>query len=227
VAGASRAAGGLNKSAGRGREQAVTAAPRQTVLALLTHTFHLGDRHAKTFQLHVLPGHFSAPVFSGRCPASARSLGVLPWPTPSLPGSPYSPRPCRRSRRYYRVGSTPSVHRGLMAHRLLPPGANSARQRVSRFSRMEFSPHAWVFDSAGPPPLAYRGDRVVASLQPDAVAALNVDFGAQTQPTDTLSTLRASLALHSHGRGQAVRYAFPCTTLSFGSPCRFIPAHPG
>jgi len=69
--------------------------PHRPVLALLTHTVPTSETDTpKPFRLHVLPRHFSAPVFSG----TVSSIGPCwesPWPTAFPPPAPPTvPCPC-------------------------------------------------------------------------------------------------------------------------------------
>src|SRR5260370_28771820 len=98
--------------AGRGRDSDCPLPPAQTrARAPNAHGSHLGDKHAQAIDLHALPRHCSAPVFSGAVSSIGPCLGISladRLPSTCSAGSPLplfadfvgtmrsldSPRPC-------------------------------------------------------------------------------------------------------------------------------------
>jgi hypothetical protein len=136
----------------------------------------------------------------------------------------------RAFRRYYAVARLPAVVRErLMAHRLLPPARQllAGGNGVSRFSCMKC---LCMLGSSTPQvraALALSCVALLPSLLSDAVSPLHHTISElNTQPTDTpCPTLQVQPPDYPRmARGQGGSLLLPCTTLSFATPCRFIPA---
>jgi len=125
-----------------------------------------------------------------------------------------------------------AVHEGLIAHRVLPPARCTAAggNGVSRFSRMKFLCMPGVFDSAGPSARSrLPRTSVLPSEGPTSLASWITHFKAQypayRYPCPTLQVRRCR---RPHmARGQSGSLLLLCTTLSFATSCRFIPALSG
>ena len=136
------------------------------------------------------------------------------------------------SAHYAAVRLPATVREGLIAHRVLPPARRSAAggNGVSRFSRMKFLCMPGAFVSAGPSARS-RIPRaaVLPSESPTSLASWITHFGAQypayRYPCPTLQVRRCR---RPHmARGQSGSLLLLCTTLSFATSCRFIPALSG
>src|SRR3979490_652498 len=130
-----------------------------------------------------------------------------------------------------------AVHVGLIAHRLLPPIrllASADGYRVSRFSRVKFRCLLGAFDSAVPRRACVGARRCVAfRVAGHRRRYCCGDFGAhqlQGYPACTCPcpTLRVRRFRPTHmAPGQDGSLLLSSMTLSFTTPRRFIPTHPG
>src|SRR5207249_1385115 len=174
----------------------------------------------------------AAPAFPARCPARVGLWRVLLGQRPSLHSLRQRlPAFVRPFCRYYAAVRLPAfVHGGLVAHRLLLPARTLSTGvcGVSRFSRMEFLCMPGVSDFAGPHlarDVAMTRCCLPYRLTPSAPRTGLADFGAQypayRYPCPTLQVRRYR---RPHmARGQSGSLLLLCTTLSFATPCRFIP----
>src|ERR1019366_1399251 len=191
--------------------------PHRPVLALLTHTVPTSETDTpKPFRLHVLPRHFSAPVFSGTVSSIGRCLGVsLADRLPST-GSADSPLPLFADL----VGTMRPLDSPLPYMRdswliaFSPRPANCPRAATGSPGSRAWSFSACLGSSTpqGRAALALSCDALLPSLQPDAVGSLKrLISELNTQPTDTpVQRFGRSLAAALAWLGaRAVRYAFP------------------
>jgi len=91
---------------------------------------------------------------------------------------------------------------------------------------MEFQCVHGVYDSAGHGTLALTRTALLPSVQADAVGSLICRFRSSI-PSPQMPLSNASSAasrLPSHGSGSGWSLLLSCVTLSFTTPCRFIPA---
>ena len=191
--------------------------PHRPVLALLTHTVPTSETDTpKPFRLHVLPRHFSAPVFSGTVSSIGPCLGVsLADRLPST-GSADSPLPLFADL----VGTMRPLDSPLPYMRdswliaFSPRPANCPRAATGSPGSRAWSFSACLGSSTpqGRAALALSCDALLPSLQPDAVGSLKrLISELNTQPTDTpVQRFGRSLAAALAWLGaRAVRYAFP------------------
>ena len=196
-------------------------------------------QQGRELQLPVLPCGFAHtlqpawPAFPARCPVRVRLRRVLLGPRPSLRNLRWRlPAFVRLLRRYYAVVRLPAtVHEGLAAHRVLPPARRTVldgRPRGLPVLAHGVSPHAWGLRlrrvECG---LALATAPVLPSARSDGVGARDqLDFGAEYPacgcPSPTLQVRPRDRPRRAGGQGGSLR--LPCTTLSFATPCRFIPA---
>ncbi len=217
-------------------------------LSLLTHTVPTSREISSPIHFPDCTGSLSfriAPVFSGTVsnasgPCLGISLGRAAFPPPAPPTVPcplvrrISPVLCGRS-------ATPrrAVHEVLsliafshLRPRLIARGRQRGLPVLAR--RPEGAPFLCMpgaFDSAGPAPHSRVGvdDALLPSWQPDANRLpAPLDFGLQypayRYPCPTLPSAALPAALPHGFQGQGGSLFLPCTTLSFATPCRFIPA---
>jgi hypothetical protein len=183
--------------------------PHRPVLALLTHTVPTSEKGMprSIANPHMLPRHYSAPVFSGSVSSTGPCLGLpLADRLPSMPSAQRSPVFVRALRRYYAVARLPDrVHLGLIPHRLL-----RAARRLPRALPGSPGSRAWSFSaclgSSTPPgrsALAFSCTALLPSLQSDAVGSRMGLFRSSIPslqiPLSNASS--ATLRPPSHGSG--------------------------
>jgi hypothetical protein len=175
-------------------------------------------------------------VGTGRCPPHRPVLALLTHTVPTLEISspiPFRlhglPQHCIAPVFSGSVSSTGPCLGISLAGRL--PSTCSAGSSLPLFARgpegaLFLCMHG-AFDSAGPRRTRAGVRRSLPSWQPDAVGSLHRWISElNTQPTDTpVQRFKCSLTAALTWLGARVeRYSFPRTTLSFATPCRFIPA---
>jgi hypothetical protein len=166
-------------------------------------------------------------------PSVQRGLGCprSPWSTAFLHSLRRRfPAFVRLLRRSYAVVRLPAaVHVGLIAHRVHPPACCRSApggNGVSRFSRMEFLCVPGVYDSAGQRRTRPCARHLVAfrfgqhRRLPDCLFRSSIPLPAYA-PVNASSAASRSPSHDSDSRWLARPFL---TTLSFVTPCRFIPA---
>ncbi len=173
-----------------------------------------------------------SPASPALSPALVRLFRVLLGQRPSLHNLlRRSPALVRLLRGYYAAVRLPAaVHGGLRAHRLLHPArhlAAAGSNGASRFSRMEFLCVHGVFDSAGRRCTCAGAHCVIAFRTGRRGRLPGSPFRSSIPGPHIPLSNASSAAFASHrprmARGQGGSLFLPCMTLSFTTPCRFIP----
>ena len=206
----------MSLDAGRGRDSDCPLPPAQTrARATNAHGSHLGDEHAQAIDLHALPRHCSAPMFSGAVSSIGPCLGISladRLPSTRSAGSPLplfadfvstmrsldSPRPCMEDLWLIAFSSRPA-HYPLAA-------AGSPGSRAWSFSACLGSS-----TPRGRIALALSCYALLPSVLSDAVGAPEHTISElNTQPTDTpVQRFKCGLAAALTRLGARVaRYAF-------------------
>ena len=191
--------------------------PHRPVLALLTHTVPTSETSTpKPFRPHVLPRHYSAPVYSGAVSSIGPCLGIsLADRLPST-CSADSPLPLFADL----VGTMRSLDSPLPYMGDLWLIAFSPRPAsYPRAATGSPGSRAWSFSAClgsstpqGRAALALSCDALLPSWQPDAVGSLHrLISELNTQPTDTpVQRFGCGLSTAPTWLGaRVVRYAFP------------------